>query len=389
MVLHCQTKKTDKCVLPKDLSRCQCVNNGSRIECLNLSFTQEQSVKAFLALPVTVKEFLFQGNTFKSLPPNIFGACTAKRKMQLEYLSLRDNKIQSISGKTFHCAKNLMRLDLSNNRIGSLSSHFGVFNTLSKLTQLNLERSLATHVHSKLRTSWIHNVISNATLTDVTTLKLGYNNLTALPTAFLLCHLPKLVTLDLRGNKLRKLNIGEIKPYCYKHLKLLDLRSNSFERFADSALRFFHNVSITIYIMNNNFSCDCDMYNTWEWIRHDLTHTKLNQTLYRRGAREDSIFCSSSSQFSDHLVINMNARKLNATCTSLAATPAPGHHGNRASGALIVVGILTAVVIITVSAVLYFNRERIRTILAARRAGEPIGTSVSNRQIGYATVEDM
>ncbi|KAK0079520.1 hypothetical protein PV325_001105 [Microctonus aethiopoides] len=131
---------------------------------------------------------------------------------KLTTISLAYNRISSMENEALHALPNLKYLNLEFNELTSLN-----FDAITESGELGFSLNVSYNVISEI--NYVRNLI------NLTSLDIGYNNLTQLP-GHIFTATPNLRTLDLRSNYLTTLQSG---TFALEYLETLNLRDNRLE----------------------------------------------------------------------------------------------------------------------------------------------------------------
>ncbi|XP_043281813.1 chaoptin [Venturia canescens] len=170
-------------------------------------------------------------NFLEAIPESTFHNLT-----ELRSLDFTGNRIRSLQPATILDCPKLVTLSLAYNRISKLEKNAIVGLASLKFLHLEFNRLIALDLDAVIDSGgseFALNVSFNAIATinlhtsinNLTTLDLGYNNLTQLP-ASAFAGMPNLRTLDLRNNELTSVEPG---TFALAHLETLNLRDNRLE----------------------------------------------------------------------------------------------------------------------------------------------------------------
>lgn len=179
----------------------------------------------------------------------------------LEHLTdlyLSGNEMELVDANVFDNLPNLLRLDLSNNKIENFNERAFPHNNTVQL--LNLSRSF-------YKVSFMDGVQSSLTkgsLVQLTALDLSNTGLLFLPDMF--SSLPNLVKLNLQNNSIFSIPNGTLKV---PPLHDLDLRDNSLKSLPSITLAEFSlKPDLRIQLAGNPWRCDCSIEDTLVWLKN-------------------------------------------------------------------------------------------------------------------------
>ncbi|XP_061574198.1 trophoblast glycoprotein b [Cololabis saira] len=206
-------------------------------------------------LPLNTKILFVTGNRI----PRIGEASFPSLLEQLTDLYLSGNEMEHVDAMAFENLPNLQRLDLSNNRLLTLSE--SAFPEDNKVQLLNLSRSFP----GQFLTDTVQNFLQNSSLQQLTTLDLSNNYLVTLPgDAF--AGLSSLATLSLQNSSLVTVQNGTLK---LPPLRDLDLRDNSLKDLPASTLADIGlQPDLRLWLAGNPWRCDCVLDNMLAWLKN-------------------------------------------------------------------------------------------------------------------------
>ena len=302
-------------------------------------------------------------NAISSLTADVFEGLT-----NLTYLSLNQNQLASINGSLFqhlsilkelHMAlnllinigehdflglKHLLRLDLQSNKIKSI--HPSAFSVIPNLEDINLQNnhllSVEAGVFKGLNSLKVVNLQNNMIVSldpdcmsskSLLTVNLAQNNISSIPTVFLVAASNPNSEVNLARNKIKEIKVNDLTGV---HLKTLYLVSNEIRNIEGNA--FLHtdiakidleqnflktipatvwrylNASKEILLGNNPWTCDCKI----QWLAMTLKNAVSN-------AQEP--VCAQPSQFFGRKLIDIE-EELSHKCKnfSLASLYIPPRH---------------------------------------------------------------
>lgn len=217
---------------------------------------------------------------------------TFKGVQKLSSLIASNNRLTVIPPYAFDDAKRLDRIDLSNNAIQKLSALS--FAGAISVTTMNLSRNQLTHEDIEMLS------LPNLRVLDLSYNPIGkllastFSNHSALTHLLLrrtnissiemktFLHLEDLISLDLSGNLLTRLNINLFHPTAASNLRSLSLHDNKL-----SELHCVQNFTLTEFMFldvnNNNFNCSylkefMDFVH-WEQFSHEYIRFKSNDSI--------------------------------------------------------------------------------------------------------------
>lgn len=166
--------------------------------------------------------------------------------------------MEYVEEMVFDNLPNLLRLDLSNNRIQSFNEK--AFPDDNKLQLLNLSRSFYNHSYIDV----VLNFLRSGSLLQLTALDLSSNDLVLLPDVFgSLC---SLVSLSLQNSSIITIHNGTLKV---PPLRDLDLRDNSLRDLPTTTLAELSlKPGLHIRLAGNPWRCDCFIDDLLMWLKN-------------------------------------------------------------------------------------------------------------------------
>lgn len=207
------------------------------------------------SLPTNTKFLFVTGNSISRLGADSFPTTLE----QLTDLYLSGNEMESVDAKVFDNLPNLVRLDLSNNKIQTFSeSAFPHNNTVQVL---NLSRSFYNHSYM----DGILSILLSGDLIQLTALDLSNNDL-FIPPDNMFASLPNLVNLSLQNSSIISILNWTLKV---PPLRDLDLRDNSLRYLPSTCLgEFSLKPDLRIRLAGNPWSCDCFIEDMLLWLKN-------------------------------------------------------------------------------------------------------------------------
>ncbi|XP_026148736.1 trophoblast glycoprotein [Mastacembelus armatus] len=228
----------------------KCLCSSQTVKCQNQDL---DAIPHFL--PANTKYLFVTGNNISRISVDSFPHQLA----QLTDLYLSGNGMESVDAKVFNNLPNLVRLDLSNNKIQMFSER--AFPDDNKLQVLNLSRCF--HNHST--TDVVLNVLQSGNLLQLTVLDLSNNNLVILPDG-IFTSLPNLVNLSLQNSSIVSIQNGTLKG---PPLRDLDLRDNNLRDLPLTTLAEFSlKPDLHIRLAGNPWRCNCVIEDMLLWLNN-------------------------------------------------------------------------------------------------------------------------
>ncbi|XP_022060685.1 trophoblast glycoprotein b [Acanthochromis polyacanthus] len=227
----------------------RCVCSSQTVKC------QNQDLDAIPhSIPANTKFLFVTGNNIS----NMSVASFPTRLDQLTDLYLGGNGMEYVEEMVFDNLPNLLRLDLSNNRIQSFSER--AFPDDNKLQLLNLSRSFHNHSYIDV----VLNFLCSGSLLQLTALDLSSNDLVLLPDVF--GSLSSLVSLSLQNSSIITIHNGTLKV---PPLRDLDLRDNSLRDLPTTTLAELSlKPGLHIRLAGNPWRCDCFIDDMLMWLKN-------------------------------------------------------------------------------------------------------------------------
>ncbi|XP_028281368.1 trophoblast glycoprotein [Parambassis ranga] len=228
--------------------KCSCISQT--VKC------QNQDLDAIPhSIPTNTKYLFVTGNNISQISEASF----PNRLELLTDLYLSGNELEYVDAMAFDSLPNLVRLDLSNNRIESFSER--AFPDDNKLQLLNLSRCF--HNHSTV--GGILDFLRGENLNQLTALDLSNNDLVILPDG-LLSGLSSLVSLSLQNSSIITIQNGTLKV---PPLRDLDLRNNSLRDLPPTTrAEFSLKPGLRIQLAGNPWRCDCFFDDMLMWLKN-------------------------------------------------------------------------------------------------------------------------
>ncbi|KAF7653651.1 hypothetical protein LDENG_00080390 [Lucifuga dentata] len=205
------------------------------------------------SLPANTKFLFVTGNRISHISVDSFPT----RLELLTDLYLSGNEVESVDAMAFQNLPNLVRLDLSNNKIET----FGAFPDGNKLQVLNLSRCF--HNHSSMDA--VLSLFENGNVFQLTSLDLSNNDLVILPDD-IFTGLSKLSSLSLQNSSIISIQNGTLKV---PPLRDLDLRDNYLRDLPNTTLAEFSlKPGLHIRLAGNPWRCDCYIEDMVVWLKN-------------------------------------------------------------------------------------------------------------------------
>lgn len=207
------------------------------------------------SLPANTKFLFVTGNNISRISVDSFPT----RLELLTDLYLSGNEMESVDSMVFDNLPNLVRLDLSNNKIQNFSHR--AFPDDNKVQLLNLSSSFHNH-------SYMDEVLSflqSGNLLQLTVLDLSNNDLVILPDG-IFSSLFNLVNLSLQNSSIISIPNGTLSV---PPLRDVDLRDNSLRDLPLPTLaEFSHKPALHIRLAGNPWRCDCFLEDMLSWLKN-------------------------------------------------------------------------------------------------------------------------
>lgn len=180
----------------------------------------------------------------------------------LEHLTdlyLSGNEMEFVDANVFDNLPNLLRVDLSNNKIENFSER--VFSHNNTVQLLNLSRSFYNYSYM----DGVQSSLVKGSLVQLTALDLSNNDLW-IPPDNMFSSLPNLVKLNLQNSSIISILNGTLKV---PPLHDLDLRDNSLRNLPSTTLAEFSlKPGLQIRLAGNPWRCDCSIEDTLVWLKN-------------------------------------------------------------------------------------------------------------------------
>ncbi|XP_068999487.1 trophoblast glycoprotein [Embiotoca jacksoni] len=228
----------------------KCLCSSQTVKCQNQHLDEIPH-----SIPTNTKFLFVTGNNISRISVASFPA----RLGQLTDLYLSGNEVEYVEAMVFDNLPNLVRLDLSNNRIQTFSERALPHD--NKLQLLNLSRSFYNHSSMDV----VVNFLRSGNLLHLTALDLSNNDLVIFPDG-VFTSLSSLVSLDLQNSSIITIHNGTLNV---PPLRDLDLRDNSLRDLPTSMLADFNlKPGLHIQLAGNPWRCDCFIDDTLVWLKN-------------------------------------------------------------------------------------------------------------------------
>lgn len=219
-------------------------------------------------IPKNTEVLIFNGNNVPDLDWNLFGIWD--QHTELKVVDLSNNRIRTISGKTFHKVGFVRRLLLDHNDILISGPHLHprLFSNFYNLEALHLTTAFSEEVDTKWYLSDLKEIFLSSNMTKLKFLHLEQNEIWEIGDDDLFCVLPNLTDLYLGDNQLETINFS---LDCLEKLRYLDLQYNKIKRLDQKTIEkiervFAYNDNRTLSLKGNPFRCDCNLKNVYQWL---------------------------------------------------------------------------------------------------------------------------
>lgn len=228
----------------------KCLCSSQTVKC------QNQDLDAIPhSIPANTKFLFVTGNHISRISVASFPT----RLEQLTDLYLSGNQMEYVDSMVFDNLPNLVRLDLSNNRIQNFSER--ALPEDNSLQLLNLSRSFHNHSNLDLDLSFLR----GGNFRQLTSLDLSNNDLVILPDG-VLAGLPSLVALSLQNSSIIAIQNGTLKV---PPLRDLDLRDNSLRDLPTTTMvEFGLKPGLRVRLAGNPWRCDCFIDDMLLWLKN-------------------------------------------------------------------------------------------------------------------------
>nr|XP_046256193.1 trophoblast glycoprotein b [Scatophagus argus] len=276
------------------------------------------------SLPTNTKFLFVTGNNISRISEDSFPTLLE----QLTDLYLSGNEIEFVDANAFDNLPNLVRLDLSNNKIENFSeSAFPHNNTLQVL---NLSRCF--HNHSTVNLEFLE--IGN--LHQLRVLDLSNNDLLILP-GDVFSNLPSLVNLTLQNSSMISIQNGTLRV---PPLRELDLRDNSLRDLSTTAMAEFSlKPGLRIQLAGNPWRCDCSIEDMLLWLKNSTQIVDMQ-----------NLTCADPEDLSRQLLQHVSHSKLKCS----------GDMEGVLETSYVFLGLVLALIGVIFLLVLYLNRKGIK-----------------------------
>lgn len=277
------------------------------------------------SIPANTKFLFVTGNNISSISVASFPT----RLEQLTDLYLGGNGMEYVEEMVFDNLPNLLRLDLSNNRIQNFSER--AFPVDNKLQLLNLSRSFHNH-------SFIDGVLSflrSGSLIQLTALDLSSNDLVLLPDIF--SSLSSLVSLSLQNSSIITIQNGTLKV---PPLRDLDLRDNSLRDLPTTTLAELSlKPGLHIQLAGNPWRCDCFIDDLLMWLKNSSQVVDVQ-----------NLTCADPEALRQHQLLQVQPSQLNCSSDMEGVLET----------SYVFLGLVLALIGVIFLLVLYLNRKGIK-----------------------------
>lgn len=239
----------------------KCLCSSQTVKCQNQDFDSIPQ-----SIPANTKFLFITGNNISQVSEASFPA----RLDLLTELYLSGNWMEYVNAKAFKNLPNLIRLDLSNNRLQNFSGT--AFPDGSKLQVLNLSMSF----HNPNFTDDLLSFLRSSNLSQLESLDLSNNDVMSLPDGIFMA-LSKLISLNLRNSSLVTVQTGLLwnSSHCGTRnrslplLQDLDLRDNSLKDLPVTTLAEFSLIpDLRIQLVGNPWRCTCYSEDLLMWLKN-------------------------------------------------------------------------------------------------------------------------
>uniref|UniRef100_A0A667XX88 Trophoblast glycoprotein n=1 Tax=Myripristis murdjan TaxID=586833 RepID=A0A667XX88_9TELE len=227
----------------------KCTCSSQTVKC------QNQDLNAIPhSLPTNTKALFVTGNKISRISAESFPT----RLLLLTDLYLSGNKMESVEEMVFENLPNLVRLDLSNNKIRIFSAK--AFPDDNKLQIFNLSGAFFNHSYMNTALSFLR--VGN--LLQLTSLDMSNNDLVVLPDG-IFTGLSSLTNLSLQNSSIISIQNGTLKV---PPLHDLDLRDNSLRELPNATLAEFSlKPDLQLHLAGNPWRCDCFIEDLVVWLK--------------------------------------------------------------------------------------------------------------------------
>ncbi|XP_068179742.1 trophoblast glycoprotein [Antennarius striatus] len=214
------------------------------------------------SLPTNTKFLFVTGNTISRIGVESFPDLMD----QLTDLYLTGNEIEFVDADAFDNLPNLVRLDLSNNKILNFSDKAFPHNNILQVLNLSSSYHSDASMYSNL------GVLEKGNLLQLTVLDLS-NNEVLVPPENMLENLPNLVNLSLLNSSIISIQNGTLRV---PPLRDLDLRDNSLRNLPSTTLAELSlKPGLQIHLSGNPWRCDCSIEDMLFWLKNSTQVTDV------------------------------------------------------------------------------------------------------------------
>ena len=253
----------DKC--DGRIKNCYCTDRV--IDCDRPEFSDITEIYPFVS--INVVRISITGGNIIEIPDGLFQNGDGKTFNRLTYLSLSDNKVESMGFDAFRYLPKLTTLDLSKNNIKmnlcEAKMYDSPFAELKHLEELSLH-----HAFDVIGQDWqcnVGNIFSETYLPRLKTFDISSNGFSGYGKHFtnFLCNNSVTMThVNLANNRFQRFPV----PPCMDNIIRLDFSNNSLEFLQPvemDIIESFVNAK-EIRLGGNPFRCDCLFFGTYQWL---------------------------------------------------------------------------------------------------------------------------
>ncbi|XP_043464269.1 protein toll-like, partial [Leptopilina heterotoma] len=220
---------------------------------------------------IYIKVIQLDHNRIKSLPDNIFKSC-----INLQELYLVNNDILKISRFTFNGLESLNVLGLHNNSLTTIEEK--AFTTLPSIKNIDLSENNITHFQEMKNENEVTSAFSECK--NLEKLDLSHNKLSTLSSEWIL--IPEIKYLNLSNNYLTSLTTNDFDLE-HKHNFVLDVSHNNIKEiyFTNHETEFDVEIgrNITLFLNDNPLECNDALYDLLRYLDGSMT-AKVREKLF-------------------------------------------------------------------------------------------------------------
>ena len=385
---YTNAEKCNQVLMPENapafiwIQNCECPREGDpkhvTIHCKDTRYSNNDAVYHLRSLVnitdlyKNLRELKFTGNTMTILPQNILGNEPHKSFWDLDVLDLSNNKIERISGKSFHTMPMLEKLVLNDNEWEVSEIYPRIFSSffVLKELQLNFAFSTSSEKATDEQVQNLRTVFEGSELYLLEKLFLERNNLKFVDAA-VFQSLPSLKKISLRNNSI--LTTSELyNATCHEHtfgwaeMEEIEEPCRNLQEF-DISLNQLHTITQDfidelnknfdfnrLRIGENPFVCDCQLLDFYDWLKRDGNDAKVKDL--------DKAKCSSPEELKGIKLWDLDRgqlKKCYTRRTNNTNTMEAEHSSHHASAGKVVLAIFLTIASALVVVVLVVKRRQV------------------------------